>query len=85
MNINLHIDRVVLDGLRLDDGQQKILQATIEYELLSLIKEQGLRGELLGGGARPSVAADGIQLERGHSSAQLGRQIAQSVYGGLTK
>jgi hypothetical protein len=83
MNINLHIDRVILDGLRLDDGQQKVLQATIEYELLSLIKEQGLGS--INGGARPSVAADGIQLERGYSSAQLGRQIAQSVYGGLKK
>jgi len=85
MNINLHIERVILDGLRLDNGQQKVLQATIEYELLSLIKDQGLRGELIGGGARPSVAADGIRLESGYSSAQLGRQIAQSVYGGLTK
>lgn len=85
MNINLHIDRVVLDGLRLDDAQQKVLQATIEYELLGLIKDQGLGGELIGGGARPSVAADGIQLQRGYSSMQLGRQIAQSVYGGLTR
>ena len=85
MNINLHIDRVILDGLRLDDGQQKVLQATIEYELLSLIRDQGFAGELRDGGARPLLAADGIQLERGYSSMQLGRQIARSVYGGLTK
>lgn len=85
MKINLHIDRVILDGLRLADGQQKVLQATIQEELLSLIKDQGFEGELLGGGARPFLAADGIQLERGYSPIQLGRQIAQSIYGGLKK
>ena len=85
MNINLHIERLVLDGLHLEDGQQNILQATVQDELLSLIKDQGFGRELLAGGARPLLAANGIQLESGYSSVQLGRQIAQSVYGGLTK
>jgi len=85
MNINLHIERVVLDGLHVEDGQQDILQATIRDELLSLIKDQGFGREILAGGARPLLAANGIQLETGYSSVQLGRHIAQSVYGGLQK
>jgi hypothetical protein len=85
MKINLHIERLVLDGLSLEPGHEKFLQTTVESELLSLIRDQGLVGHILAGGAQPSLATNGIQLDRGYSSLQLGRQIAQSVYGGLRK
>lgn len=85
MKINLHIERLVLEGMRLEPGHHELLQATIESELMGLIEARGLGGEIFAGGARPSIAANGIQLDSGYSSVQLGQQIAQSVYGGLKK
>ena len=85
MKINLHIERLVLDGMQIEPGHQEFLQATLQSELLNLIRDRGLGADVLAGGARPSVAASAIQLDSGYSSAQLGRQIAQSVYGGLRK
>jgi len=85
MKINLHIERLVLEGVGLEPGRQELLQATLESELIELIKDRGLGRDILAGGARPSVGANGIQLDSGSSSVQLGRQIAQAVYGGLNK
>jgi hypothetical protein len=85
VNINLYIERLILDGLSTADGRQDFLQAAVVSELTSLIREQGIGGELLAVGARPSIAVQSIKLESGYSSVQLGRQVAQSIYGGLSK
>ena len=85
MKINLHIERLVLNEIGLEHGQEKFLKAAVESELLSLIKDSGLGSDLLAGGARRSIAANGISLERGCSSGQLGRHIARSVHEGLRK
>ena len=85
MNINLHIERLVLNEIDLERGQEKLLKAAVESELLSLLKDHGLGSDVLAGGARRSIAANGINLDHGYSSGQLGRQIARSVHEGLRK
>ena len=85
MKINLHIERLVLNEISLEPGHEKFLKAAVESELLSLIKDHGLGSNVLAGGARPSVAANGIRLANQYSSQQLGRQIARSVHEGLRK
>ena len=84
LNVNLHIDRLVLEGIDLDHAQRQILQAALEAELGRLIGEGGV-GALAAGGAVPSVKADGFQMSGDGSPAQLGRQIAGAVYGGIGK
>jgi hypothetical protein len=84
LNINLHIDRLVLEGIDLDHAQRPILQAALEAELGRLIGEGGV-GALAAGGAVPSVKADGFQMSGESNPAQLGRQIAGAVYGGIGK
>jgi hypothetical protein len=83
MNINLHIERLILDGLPLERSQGPHVQAVVEAELARLLTANGLGEQFQSGGAVPSVRAAGIQLESGSSSIELGQQIAQSVYGGL--
>lgn len=85
MNINLHIERLVLNGLPIAHHDGPLVQAAVEAELSRLLTAQGLSPTLSNGGAMPAVRGDSIQLARESSPAQLGMQIAQAVYGGLSK
>lgn len=85
MNINLHIERLVLDGLPIAHHEGSLVRAAVEAELSRLLTAQGLSPALLNGGAMPAVRGDSIQLASESSPSQLGTQIAQAVYGGLSK
>lgn len=83
MNINLHIERLVLDGVNLAAGQRHLLQASVETELTRLLTDGGLAPSLARGSALPKLSGSGIQMTTSNP-IQIGRQIAQSVYGGIT-
>ncbi len=82
-NIHLHIERLILDGLPIERAQAPQIQAAVEAELARLLTENGLGADWQTGGAVPSVNANAIQLAQGSSPAQMGAQIAQSVYSGI--
>ena len=82
MNINLHIERLVLDDVNIAPGQRDLLQASITTELTRLLNNGGLVGNLVEGDALPRQSTNSIQLT-GNNPTQLGQQIAQSVYGGI--
>ncbi len=83
--IHLHIDHLILEGLPIDRAQGPAIQAAVEAELSRLLTEQGFGGELQQGGAVPSVHANGIQLSSTTNASNLGQQIAQSVYSGMSR
>jgi len=83
MNINLHIERLILDGVNVAPGQRHLLQATITAELTRILAEGGLSPNLAQGVALPRVPASDIQLNNVNNPAQLGRQVAESVYRGI--
>lgn len=83
MNINLHIERLVLDGLALAPNQRQLLQASIEAELSRLLTESGLAPQLSQGLAVPKLKTDGINFHPGSNPVQLGQEIAASVYSGI--
>lgn len=85
MKINLHIDRLILDGIDLPHAQRPALQAAVEAELGRLLAEGGVGADLAGGGAVPSVRAAGFEMGADGNPDQLGTQIARSVYGGIGK
>jgi hypothetical protein len=85
MNVQLHIERLILDGLPVTAAQGPRVKAAMEAELTRLLAEGGLNRELQQGGATTRLRADTIRLAPQGSPAQLGRQIAQSVYGGIGK
>jgi hypothetical protein len=82
MNINVSIERLVLDGLVLNGTQGAVVQAAVETELARLLAEQGLSRS--SGGAVPYLTANPIQMTPDSKPAQLGHQIAQSLYSSLT-
>jgi hypothetical protein len=82
-HIQLHIERLVLEGVAIAPGQRALLQAAVEAELGRLLTQGGLTEGLAGGGALPSIRASAIQLAPGGDPQRMGTQIAQSVYGGI--
>lgn len=85
MNINLHIERLVLDGLPIEASQRRVVQAAVEAELSRLLTVGGISASLQSGGAMPSLRADALQLNADSNPRQIGNQIAQSIYGGIGK
>ncbi|MGZ8158728.1 MAG: hypothetical protein ACXWT1_15835 [Methylobacter sp.] len=83
MNINLHIERLVLEGVTIESGQRHTLQAGLEAELTRLLIGGGLAPTLAEGINLSRVFTEGIELTGNNTPAQIGQQIAQSVYGGI--
>jgi hypothetical protein len=82
MSINVHIERLILDGLSVSDAQSPIIGAAVERELARLLATGGLERSLQDGGAWASVPVSNIQLTAG-KPAHLGQQIAAALYGGI--
>ena len=83
MNINLHIERLVVDGLPLEQRQGPHLQAVIEHELTRLLTDGRLAAQFSSGGTLASVKGGSVQLAERASPAGLGQQIAAAVYDGV--
>ncbi len=82
MNINLHIERLVLDGVDIAPNQRHSLQASVETELTRLLTEGGLASSFAQGTALPRLSTSNIHITD-NNPTQLGQQIALSVYGGI--
>ena len=85
MNINLHIDRLVLDGLPIEHQDGLRVKAAVEAELSRLLTANGLANSLRAGVAMPSVPAPGIQMSRDRNPTRLGQEIGRAIYGGIGK
>ena len=83
MNINVNIERLVLEGVSVPPSQRPLLQAAVEAELARLLTAEGLGSGLRSGGAVPRVLGGTIQLSFEGNPTLLGQQIAQAVYGGI--
>ena len=83
MNVELHIDRLVLDGVALDGPGQRLLREAMRAELTRLIAEGGIAAPV--SGLAPRIAAEPIALGAGCGPLQMGVQLARSVYGGIGK
>jgi len=83
MKINVHIDRIVLDGLPVDRHSSPIIQEAIQAELSRLFAESENSQGLLSGGAIPTLRTASIQISEQSAPNTLGRSIAKSVHGGF--
>ncbi len=83
MNINLHIERLVLVDINIVAGQRELLQASVTTELTRLLNNSGLASNLVEGVALPHISTSSIQLTD-NNPIHFGQQIAKSVYGGIS-
>ena len=85
MNIRVHIERLVLDGVPVAAGQEAMLQAAVEAELARLLVEGGTLPMARTGGAVPVVSGSTITLAQGADATQVGLGVARAVYGGISR
>jgi hypothetical protein len=83
VNIRVHIERLVLDGITLAAGEVDPLRAALAGELEHLLTERGPAAWLHSGGAVPAVAVPSVSLTPGTGGTGIGRAIARSVADGL--
>lgn len=81
MNVRIHIDRLVLDGLALNAADRPQLGAALESVLARLIAAGGLSPDLAHGAALPSLRAPAMTVARNAKPAAVGASIARAVYG----
>lgn len=82
MNINLHINRLVLDGVDLAPGQSSLLQKSIVSQLTQLLEVSGLASNLTAGTAVKQLSTNSRNLNNTQPT-DLGQQIARSIYRGI--
>ena len=85
MNIRLHIERLVLDGLPVSGAQGAQVKAAVEAELGRLLSERSVNGEIAAGAALPRVDAAPMHVTRDATPAQIGNGIARSMFSGIGK
>jgi hypothetical protein len=82
MNIVLHIDRIVMDGLALSRAQLPAVRAAMEGELVRLFGTA--TPEQLGGSRSVErLSAPAFSYGPEQRPAQIGRQVARSVHRSL--
>jgi hypothetical protein len=81
MNVRVHIDRLVLDGLDLPPGSGVALGVALERELARRIAGGGLAPSLLGGIAVPSLGTPPINAAG--PPRQLGAAVGGALYGAI--
>ncbi len=82
MNIHLHIERLILDGLPVETRDGGIVRSAVEVELTRLLSAGGLAKSLATGGAFASLPANTMQASDARPQP-LGQQIARAVYSGI--
>lgn len=83
MKLQIHIERLVLEGLPLGSHDKLPVQGEVQAELTRLLTEAGLAHELQTGGAIPRLQAAGIAMTRRDKPAELGRRIAGAIHSAI--
>jgi hypothetical protein len=83
MNVSLHIERLVLEGLPVEAADAPALQAAVEAELTRLLAEQGIAREMQAGGAYAETRGGILPPHSWTAPEVLGREIGRAVYGGI--
>jgi len=85
MNITIHIERLVLDGLPVTSHDAGVVQSAIEAELAGLFVQQGFGPGLPRGKALSHLRTGSIHVGCGASPAQIGDQVASVLHHGVVR
>ena len=83
MRINLDINQLALDGFDLTATDRAVLRTAVRSELARLLAGDGSEQIWQRGRSVGLVEGDQLDLVPGSGPGDLGRRIAQAVYGGL--
>jgi hypothetical protein len=82
MNISVHIERLIFDGVPITSDQRDSVHAAVETELTRLLTAKGF--DYSSGYAVPHLTASPIHLAPAIKPWSVGHQIAKAIYGSLT-
>ena len=83
MNIQLHIERLVLVGLPLSRPQGTVVRTVVERELRGLLSPGQLTSQTARRNALPPMQGGAIQAAISANPAGLGAEIARAVYSSI--
>lgn len=78
MNINVHIERVIFEGIPIRAANHPTLRTAIASELAALLAKEGLPG--IAAGAVPYLSGGALSLTSESAPAQIGSQLAQALH-----
>lgn len=81
MNITVHIEHLVLDGLPVAATDSTAVQAAVQTELTRLLTENGLPPHQ--GGALATVRGADVHLPPDTAPGTIGREIGAAIHEGL--
>jgi hypothetical protein len=84
MNITVHIEQLILDGLPVDRADGAVVRAAVQTELTRLLTEGSHLTGLQRRQALAFLRGTDLHLAGGRTPDDLGRQIAHSVHEGFT-
>ena len=82
MNLVVHIEQLVLEGVTLDGRERGVLRARLEQELAGQLAGRPLTAELAGGAAVPRLHAPAVELvaaRPGGAAGDLATRVAGSL------
>jgi len=85
VNINLHIERLVLDGIAIKPHQRAELKVAMESELNRLLTLNGIDQSEQSSKDFRVAQGDWISIESNNDPSHLGQQVAEAVYKGIKK
>lgn len=83
MNIHVHIDRIVVDGVGTTADQADIVKSAVHDELVRLLTQYGVSSALAQGGDYPSMDSGVLQVRPRMSPAAVGSGIGHALHEGL--
>lgn len=83
MKIELHIDRLLLDGLPFAQREAALVKAAVELELGRLMAAGQIDASLASAAAIPMLRGGSIAAPRNAEPGRTGTQIAAAVYAGF--
>jgi hypothetical protein len=84
MNIELHIERLVVEGIDIPPGHGGQLREDVGAELIRLLRDGGLADSVTWAGAVARLRAPAVTVPAGSGLGDLGRQLGGAIYEGLT-
>jgi len=81
MKINVHIERLVLDGLPVERRDGPAIQHAVEAELTRLLGTNGLSHEFRSSVMAPRVQGEPLRIASQSRPTDLGQGIADAVHG----
>lgn len=79
MNINLHIDSILLDGIDLGPGESQLLQQSVVSQLTTMLTQQGLGSPLADYSNRAHVRGNSIHIGSTADAKSLGSELANTI------